>query len=870
MKSGEDYQTDFQPVIRRGARSGLAARVVLLLVILVILAVTAYQYHSFLRDDVILALLGVFAVLGIFFVVSLILGLVRLFPSDRQDIIARAFLDQYPDAVVLTDHRDRMVYANASYGRITGTRRGQSVPELNALLSEDPESSEAVYRLSHSVRSGIDGQEEFRLSSGLSGKAEADARWYRLHARYFPVKDRTARNRNFHIWQIRDITEERQEQERYFKELQKAIDYLDHAPVGFMTADGAGRIQYVNATLASWLELDLATFVPSELSLDDLVPGDGKPLMDTVRPEPGQRKSESLDVSLRLTSGRHIPVRLLHDVSADREGVVTESRSVVLHRSDEAPEVDGASGARFFDDTPMAIATVDRDGRILTGNARFLTMFADLVGREDLGGGARIDALISAADRGAMEEAVAAAADRQGDIAPFEACHARDDSRHFRFFLHAASGSETGTAALVYAIDISDQKALEAQMARTQKLNAVGTLAGGIAHDFNNVLTAILLSADHLLLQSRASDPEFADLVEIKRNANRASLLVRQLLAFSRQQTMRPEVVDLTDVVGEMRMMIERLIGGSDVRLKTEFARDLWPVKTDPGQFGQVITNLCVNARDAMPEGGTLTVRTRNIPSEEVAALGAREVPEKDFVMVEVADTGTGIAPDLLDKIFEPFFTTKDVGKGTGLGLAMVYGIVTQSGGYLHPVSEVGKGTKFVILLPRHQRDTVAIDHSGAPKDHKGQPIAAAFSEANEGDGEAPREEDMDLTGQSAVVLLVEDEDAVRRSGKRMLEMRGFTVHEADTGVHALKILEELGGAVDIVVSDVVMPEMDGPSLLREARKDYPELKFIFVSGYADDAFAKNLPDDAKFGFLPKPYNLKQLVAAVWEMIREG
>jgi two-component system cell cycle sensor histidine kinase/response regulator CckA len=268
-----------------------------------------------------------------------------------------------------------------------------------------------------------------------------------------------------------------------------------------------------------------------------------------------------------------------------------------------------------------------------------------------------------------------------------------------------------------------------------------------------------------------------------------------------------------------------------------------------------VLINLCVNARDAMPQGGTILIKTRNVTAEEAVTFHQADLPGEDLVMVEVADTGTGIAPEIMDKIFEPFFTTKEVGKGTGLGLSMVYGIVKQSGGYIYPESELGRGTSFRIFLPRHIPEVVV----GAPAGTAQLQLAPVVS--------APPSEDMDLTGKSAVVLLVEDEEAVRRGGKRMLETRGYTVHEAGSGTEALEIMEELDGQVDIVVSDVVMPEMDGPTLLRELRKGYPDLKFIFVSGYAEDAFARNLPADAKFGFLPKPFSLKQLAVAVREML---
>ena len=461
-------------------------------------------------------------------------------------------------------------------------------------------------------------------------------------------------------------------------------------------------------------------------------------------------------------------------------------------------------------------------------------------------------------DRARLGEALAAAKDRKVDIEPVDSRHPADEGRAFRFYVNAVidqADEAPEEAAIVYAVETTQQKALESQMAQTQKMNAVGTLAGGIAHDFNNVLTAIMLSADHLLLQARQSDSTFADLMEIKRNANRAAVLVRQLLAFSRKQTLRPAVINLTDAIGDLRMLVARMLSGTKVKLDVDFGRDLWPVKTDLSQFEQVVVNLAVNARDAMPEGGTLTIRTRNMPAADVSALGHRDLPVEDFVLVDVADTGTGIPPEIMDKIFEPFFTTKEVGKGTGLGLSMVYGIIKQSGGYVVPESEVGKGTVFHIFLPRHAAAE--------------QPQAEAAETAlTAGESKPlPAETEIDLTGKSAVVLLVEDEEAVRRGGKRMLETRGYTVHEAGSGVEALDILDELDGQVDIVVSDVVMPEMDGPTLLGEIRRKWPDMKFIFVSGFAEDAFARNLPEGSKFGFLPKPFSLKQLASTVREML---
>jgi two-component system, cell cycle sensor histidine kinase and response regulator CckA len=380
----------------------------------------------------------------------------------------------------------------------------------------------------------------------------------------------------------------------------------------------------------------------------------------------------------------------------------------------------------------------------------------------------------------------------------------------------------------------------------------VGQLAGGIAHDFNNVLTAIIMASDLLLTNHRPSDPSFPDIMNIKQNANRAASLVRQLLAFSRKQTLRPEVLNLTDALADLRMLLARLVG-NDIALTIDHGRDLWPVKADIGQFEQVVVNLAVNARDAMPDGGSITIRTRNLSREEAARLPQRELVAGDYVAIEVSDTGTGMSQEVMDKIFEPFFTTKEVGKGTGLGLSTVYGIVKQTGGFIYCDSVLGSGTTFRILLPRHVPEAPAAAEPGAAVT---TPVAPT----------PQQEENRDLSG-TATVLLVEDEDAVRMGGVRALESRGYTVHEASSGVEAMEIYRELGGKVDIVVSDVVMPEMDGPTLLGELRKIDPDVKFIFVSGYAEDAFARNLPEDAKFGFLPKPFSLKQLATVVREML---
>ncbi|NJL50828.1 MAG: response regulator, partial [Blastochloris sp.] len=444
------------------------------------------------------------------------------------------------------------------------------------------------------------------------------------------------------------------------------------------------------------------------------------------------------------------------------------------------------------------------------------------------------------ADRPVLEAAIKAAADGKGDIAPVDA--AMPGNRSVRFYVVPVEEDERDQeAAIVYAIETTQQRTLETQVAQSQKMTAIGQLAGGVAHDFNNVLTAIIGHADFLLESHRQTDPSFQDIMQIKHNANRAAGLVRQLLAFSRRQTLRPQVIQLGDAMSDVTMLLRRLLGEA-VILDIKHGRDLWPVYIDVNQFEQVIVNLSVNARDAMPKGGKLTVRTANVAAAETKAFGEPQLPAADFVLVEVTDTGTGMPPEIMDKIFDPFFTTKEVGKGTGLGLSTVYGIVKQTGGYVFCDSKVGVGTTFRIFLPRH---------------------VAAEPKVVE---EAAQAKPADLTGRGTI-LLVEDEDSVRAFGSRALTSRGYTVLQAASGIEALEVFASHNGTIELVVSDVVMPEMDGPTLLRELRRRRPDLKVIFVSGYAEEAFRKNLPEGEQFAFLPKPFTLKQLIEAVKDTI---
>ena len=376
---------------------------------------------------------------------------------------------------------------------------------------------------------------------------------------------------------------------------------------------------------------------------------------------------------------------------------------------------------------------------------------------------------------------------------------------------------------------------------QSQKMQAVGQLAGGIAHDFNNILTAIMGHADLLLHRTDILSPDYEDLNQIKQNSDRAAALIGQLLAFSRKQTLRPKSLHLDDTLCELSHLLNRLLG-EKVALHTEHGVNLKAVRVDERQFEQVIMNLVVNARDAMPDGGTVVIRTRNETLSKELRRDRAVVHPGDYVVVEVRDTGVGIPKDKITKIFEPFFTTKKVGEGTGLGLATVYGIIKQTGGFVFVDSTVGAGSQFLIYLPVNDEPEIAEEPS--------TPVEVLES---------------DQSGRGRV-LLVEDEAPVRAFAARALALRGYTVTQASSGEEALEALEG-GNEFDVFVSDVVMPGKNGPTWVREALSTRPDAKVVFVSGYAEDAFQDGNPEIPNAAFLAKPFSLVELTQKVKEQI---
>ncbi len=380
---------------------------------------------------------------------------------------------------------------------------------------------------------------------------------------------------------------------------------------------------------------------------------------------------------------------------------------------------------------------------------------------------------------------------------------------------------------------------LEEQLRQAQKMESIGQLASGVAHDFNNLLTVIHGYADLIQHKIGPGGPLAEDLEQIRRASERAATLTRQLLAFSRQQVLSPTILDLNDLVTDLHKMLGRLIG-EDIRLTTILEPELWAITADPGQIEQVVMNLVVNARDAMPTGGKVTIETKNIHLDEGYAQTHFEVPIGPCVMLTVTDTGHGMDKQTLTRIFEPFFTTKEQGKGTGLGLATVYGIIKQSGGDITVYSEPGQGTTFSIYLPATEENS---------------------------DTSLPAHQNQSLTRhRSETILLVEDNDLVRNIVHDVLQTEGYTILETDSGAEALLIARQEQGKIDLLLTDVVMPEMSGGELAEQLQALYPQIKVLFMSGYTDVVVRQKLLS-AEIEFISKPFSPGSLAEKVHQVL---
>jgi len=737
-------------------------------------------------------------------------------------------LHAMPEPCYVTDRRGAMIFANEAYRAMAAPFDPERIAPLERLLAGREEVADVLFRLAQAARTGVSAEEEVSIRLRFGEEAVL----YSICVRPLAGAEGGV------FWQLRDVGPERARLADATQAGIQATDWLAQLPMGMFAFKENDEVTYINPVLASWLGIEPGG---KALKLSDLIMGDAAAL-SRAEDENG---ISALDADLRGGNGEAMPVRILRRAK-NENGV---SAALVMDRArsknDENARDAEMRFVRFFNNAPVGIATVDADGRIDNTNSAFLSVVGGQAAR-----GKPLTDFILEEDGESLSAHLAKARMGEASGPGLDVRLAGRADSAAKLFVSRIDQDDEAAGLVVYLIDATAQRSLEMQFAQSQKMQAVGQLAGGVAHDFNNLLTAILGFCDLLLARHQAGDPSFADIMQIRNNANRAANLTRQLLAFSRRQTLRPKVLSLTDALAELSNLLARLLT-EKVELKIVHGRDLGLVKVDQNQLEQVIMNLAVNARDAMPDGGKLTIRTANVTEEDSRALDHAMMPVGDYVLIEVSDTGVGIAKENIDKIFEPFYTTKDPSKGTGLGLSTVYGIVKQTGGFIFPYSTPDKGTSFRIYLPRYIESTA--EQADAAAEKAEEATAAALPAA-------------DLTGKGTI-LLVEDEDAVRTFAARALETRGYHVLQAESGEAAIALVDEHGSKIDLIVSDVVMPNMDGPTMVKEVAPKLPGIKVIFVSGYAEDAFAKSLDPSMEFHFLPKPFSLKQLAAAVKDVM---
>ena len=747
----------------------------------------------------------------------------------------RAVLQGSRAARMITDQGDTLIYHNQKFEHLC---RGVGPPGYKTLVRLFQNNDEA---LSHFNLLADKAHRGLTDSIELFSKFEDRERWLTVTAQ--PV----AGFAGYIHWRIDDVTQKYTIDRAIRDEREKLIDFTDNAPVGFFSVNEEGRFVFANATFARWVGEDLRTLLDHGLLHTYLADPPKKSAPYDLTEEGKSR--QVVEISMKGSAGKTFLASINQIVVKDEQNGSVRTRAVVHDLTSEremrtALKESEARFQKFFEEAPLGIVLVDDTGVIADCNAEFAAMLGSSIPEIE---GKRLGDLISAEqeNRDSILNTLARIEKGEQMGAPLDVALEHKTTK-VQTQMHARRFKESDSTVLHF-IDLTQQKELEQQFVQSQKMQAIGQLAGGVAHDFNNLLTAIIGFCDLLLLRHKPGDPSFGDIMQIKQNSNRAANLVKQLLAFSRQQTLRPKVQDITDILTEHSQLLRRLIGAS-VEMHVTHGQDLGLVKVDEGQMEQVMMNLAVNARDAMNNNGELFVETENFSNKKPVELISEELPPGHWVKISVRDTGCGIPTENLARIFEPFFTTKDVGEGTGLGLATVYGIIRQTDGYLDVTSEEGVGTTFSIYLP-HATE-------------------AEFKEsARKASEEDHDDTTKDLTGTERI-LLVEDEDAVRTFSQRALTNKGYEVLTADSGESALALMEgQENKHLDLIVSDVVMPNMDGPTLAQRIRQESPDLKIIFMSGFTEDKLKDYMGENT--WFLPKPFTLKQLAEKVKEVLSE-
>ena len=754
-------------------------------------------------------------------------------------------LDALPQAIMVATTAGEVLQVNAVWKNRVPDGENKGFDALEAAIVGDDDGRKALSRLRATAMAGGVGEAELALR-----QASGQSWWCRMSVRPMPQTAGAVH------WSLEEIPARNALDDAVGREQVGLTNFLDDFPIGFYSVDQEGRFKQANQAFAHWLGTTQDALISGDRTLHDVLSADVAKGKEPWRAVANDGGSGSGEITFAGLDGRTF--RALVSETAVIDGDEIRTRSLVRDLSGERGATDALRVAderfhRFFDEAPVGIVLLDAEGVVTECSTSFARMASTQAAAID---GQPLWNCVIADDRDRLRQWVLGVAggddttSLQVVLAGPGAVNGDDGVAASLFARQFESDAGADGGVVVHALDQTEQRSLETQFFQSQKMELVGQLAGGIAHDFNNLLTAMIGFCDLLLQRHSPKDQSFADIMQVKQNANRAANLVRQLLAFSRQQTLQPKVLVITDVLAELSHLLRRLIG-ADIELKMVHGRDLWQVKVDQSQLEQVIINLAVNARDAVDAGGTLTIRTSNLASSDIASGRHTSLPPGNYVILEVSDTGEGIPKDILDKIFEPFFTTKEVGSGTGLGLSTVYGIINQTGGHIFVDSELGKGACFTIYLPQNE-SSAATETDENPSV---EPVPALAAPAS------------DLTG-FGTIMLVEDEDAVRMFGARALRNKGYNVVEAASGEEALAVLEKDADTIDVLITDVVMPGLDGPTMIRKVRESHPDMKVVFISGYTEDSFRKRLDEDAgEIHFLPKPFTLQQLAGVVKDVM---
>jgi two-component system cell cycle sensor histidine kinase/response regulator CckA len=790
--------------------------------------------------------LGAVALLGVLGLISSrrLQGLSDRRASNRDSIYSEAFFEGAEPLLVVKDGKP--VHANKAYfdlAKYLGVETlGDTPPSVDRLFSgAENEVSSVLFRLHHMETGWKQAEETINYLTPIGG-----LRRYRFNVKRIGGSDQN------YLWQITDITPDR-----------SALDaMMTHAPVGLCSVTQDGKVLAMNPVLERWLGHEgeprperLKEFVENPESLLDSPATIGR----TVRTDTRliTRKgvvtpTVMVGVWDTLDSGEMVCQVALYGHSSLSQSSVGE------RASSSGRDILSEQQLAGFASAPVGMLELKLSSRtsplssakIVSANSAFERM------SEGLGVDSKTLADIFV-DKGGESRFLERNSEQCDPDKPFDVVLAGQKALPVSVYIvtdgeldNPLADSVVEKTVWAFLVDVSARKSLEDQLIQSQKMQAIGQLAAGVAHDFNNLLTAIRLNTDELLQRHPVGDPSYPELQNINATGARAGALVKKLLAFSRKQTRRMEVLSITDTLSDMVVTLRQTLG-EKAKLVMVHGRNLPPVMADKSQIDTVLMNLCVNARDAMAEqgGGTITVKSAELRRQDIndAALldALTDLPGDHFVTIEVSDTGTGMSDEVKAKIFEPFFTTKEQGKGTGLGLATVYGIVQQTGGHLDVQSELGVGTTFRITLPAADAKTIAAEAEHVK------------------DAPAPEvRKPSDLAGQGTI-LFVEDEASVRVIAAKSMRKRGYTVVEAEDGEEALEILEDGDHVFDMMISDVVMPGMDGPTLLKEGRSLLGDARIVFISGYAEEQFSDLLSEEPDVTFLPKPFTLAQLAEKV-------